>query len=98
MLALSEPAAASPRPMPQTARTGQPQRSGSRGRHFGPSLSPREFEILLLLIEGMTDKQIGDALGISPRTVTTHVTSIYNKLGVFCRVAATTYAFRHGMV
>jgi DNA-binding NarL/FixJ family response regulator len=53
---------------------------------------------MLLLIEGLTDKEIGASLGISPRTVTTHVTSIYNKLGVFSRVAATTYAFRHGMV
>lgn len=69
-----------------------------RGRHSGPALSPREYEIMLLLIEGLTDKEIGAALGISPRTVTTHVTSIYNKLGVFSRVAATTYAFRHGLV
>ncbi|HEY7030750.1 MAG TPA: response regulator transcription factor [Thermomicrobiales bacterium] len=99
MLAQSLPDATRPHP---SSRRVQPQppaiASPVRGRHCGPMLSPREHEIMLLLIEGLTDKEIGAALGISPRTVTTHVTSIYNKLGVFSRVAATTYAFRHGLV
>ena len=99
MLAQSTPDVATSQPF---HRPAQPVSSGvlppARGRHCGPPLSPRENEILLLLVEGFTDKEIGSALGISPRTVTTHVTSIYNKLGVFSRVAATTYAFRHGLV
>jgi DNA-binding CsgD family transcriptional regulator len=102
MLAESAPAASRPRPFPQPGHL-PPTHHGPFDhapvrRHFGPPLSPREYDVLLLLIEGYTDRQIGDALEISSRTVTTHVTSIYNKLGVFSRVAATTYAFRHGLV
>jgi DNA-binding NarL/FixJ family response regulator len=44
------------------------------------ALSPREEEILRLLAEGMTDREIGDALTISPRTVETHVSNILRKL------------------
>jgi DNA-binding CsgD family transcriptional regulator len=99
MLAQSTPTATRSNPFPRPAQpVPSPVLPPKRGRHLGPSLSPRENEILLLLIEGSTDKEIGAALGISPRTVTTHMTSIYNKLGVFSRVAATTYAFRHGLV
>ena len=98
MLALAEPAAPKSRPIFPPGLPGQPPRPPSRGRHFGPPLSPREREILLWLIEGYTDKEIAGVLGISPRTVTTHVTSIYNKLGVFSRVAATTYAFRTHLI
>jgi DNA-binding CsgD family transcriptional regulator len=99
MLAQSTPTTAHARSFPPPLFPPKPSDlPPARGRHGGPALSPREQEILLLLIEGLTDKEIGAALGISPRTVTTHVTSIYNKLGVFSRVAATTYAFRHGLV
>jgi DNA-binding CsgD family transcriptional regulator len=48
-------------------------------------LSRREREVLELIIEGHTDKEIADRLYISPRTVTTHVTHILNKLGVGSR-------------
>jgi DNA-binding NarL/FixJ family response regulator len=101
MLAPTNPAAPTPGPIPglHSPRPAPPMvATAVRERHLGPALSPRESEVLLLLVEALTDKQIGEALGISPRTVTTHVTSIYNKLGVFSRVAATTYAFRHGFV
>ncbi|HKG24968.1 MAG TPA: response regulator transcription factor [Thermomicrobiales bacterium] len=99
MLAQSTPATAHARSFPPPLLSPSPEvLPPACGRHCGPALSPREHEIMLLLIEGLTDKEIGAALGISPRTVTTHVTSIYNKLGVFSRVAATTYAFRHGLV
>ena len=52
------------------------------------TLSPREIEVLRLLDEGLTDRQIGDALTISPRTVATHVGSILNKLGAKSRAEA----------
>jgi DNA-binding NarL/FixJ family response regulator len=102
MLAQTIPAAPTSGPIPGLPGTPPvpsiPMATAVRERHLGPALSPRESEVLLLLVEALTDKEIGAALGISPRTVTTHVTSIYNKLGVFSRVAATTYAFRHGFV
>ena len=45
-------------------------------------LTPREREVLALIAEGRTDRQIAEALFISPRTVAMHVSSILAKLGV----------------
>lgn len=51
-------------------------------------LSPRELEVLRLLSDGLTDRDIGEALAISPRTVETHVGNVLRKLEVRNRVAA----------
>ncbi len=51
-----------------------------RGTPGLDSLSPREEEILRLLADGMTDREIGEALTISTRTVETHVSNILRKL------------------
>jgi DNA-binding CsgD family transcriptional regulator len=61
-------------------------------------LSPRELEVLRLITEGKPDREIAAELSISPRTVTTHVTNILNKLGLSSRSAAAAYAARHGLV
>ncbi|HEX5166805.1 MAG TPA: AAA family ATPase [Thermomicrobiales bacterium] len=61
-------------------------------------LSPREIEVLALLVQGSTDQEIADALAIRHRTVTTHVTNIFNKLGVNTRTAAASLAIRNGLV
>ncbi len=50
-----------------------------------------------MLIEGQTDREIADALGIRYRTVTTHVVHIYAKLGVRSRTAAAVAAVRRGL-
>jgi predicted ATPase/DNA-binding CsgD family transcriptional regulator len=63
----------------------------------GP-LSPREHEILQLVAEGLTSKQIGQHLFLSHRTVDHHLTSIYNKLGVDNRTQAVAVATRDGIV
>jgi DNA-binding CsgD family transcriptional regulator len=60
-------------------------------------LSPREREVLHLLVAGNTDREIADALFISRRTVTSHTTSIFAKLGVTNRVQAATAAIRGGL-
>jgi non-specific serine/threonine protein kinase len=60
-------------------------------------LSRRETEVLRLVAAGHTDREIADVLFISRRTVTTHVTSILNKLGVSSRTAATALAVRDGL-
>lgn len=52
------------------------------------SLTARELEVLRLLTDGLTDREIGEALTISPRTVETHVGSILHKLGVRNRAEA----------
>ena len=60
-------------------------------------LSAREREVLKLLVEGLSDQEIGDALFISRRTVATHIRHIYDKLGVSSRASATAWAVRHGL-
>ena len=60
-------------------------------------LSDRELDVLWLLVRGMSDREIGAALFISPGTATTHVRNIRGKLGVRSRGAAAAYAVRHGI-
>jgi DNA-binding CsgD family transcriptional regulator len=60
-------------------------------------LSPREVEVLGLVAEGLTNAQVAKELFLSPRTVETHLTSIYHKLGVNSRAAATRFALVHGL-
>ena len=55
-------------------------RAMERGTPGLDALSPREEEILRLLADGMTDREIGEALTISTRTVETHVSNILRKL------------------
>jgi DNA-binding NarL/FixJ family response regulator len=64
---------------------------------FAP-LSPREMEILELVIQGMSNREIAYHLGISHQTVKNHMTSILSKLGVADRTQAAVYALRHGWV
>jgi DNA-binding NarL/FixJ family response regulator len=52
------------------------------------ALSPRENDVLAMLADGLTDREIANALTISPRTVETHVSNILHKLGVRNRAEA----------
>jgi DNA-binding NarL/FixJ family response regulator len=61
-------------------------------------LTAREVEVLHWVALGLTDAQVAERLIISPRTVTTHLSSIYNKLGVTSRAAATRFAVDHQLV
>jgi DNA-binding CsgD family transcriptional regulator/tetratricopeptide (TPR) repeat protein len=61
-------------------------------------LSPREIEVLRLVAQGLTDAEVADQLFISYRTVTTHLTSIFTKLGVNSRVSATRIAVESGII
>jgi DNA-binding CsgD family transcriptional regulator len=58
-------------------------------------LTLREVEIIRLLAAGLTNRQIAERLGLSVRTVDAHLRSIYAKLGVKSRSAATRYAVEH---
>jgi DNA-binding NarL/FixJ family response regulator len=61
-------------------------------------LTAREEEVLRLAAQGLTNAQMAERLVISPRTVNTHLTSIYSKIGVTSRSAATRYAIEHHLV
>lgn len=58
-------------------------------------LTLREIDVLRLVAEGLTDIQIAEGLVLSSRTIGTHLRSIYNKLGVSSRAAATRFAVEH---
>lgn len=61
-------------------------------------LTAREVEVLRLIAQGWTDAEIAEHLVISPRTVNHHTTSLYSKLGVSSRAAATRYAIEHHLL
>jgi predicted ATPase/DNA-binding CsgD family transcriptional regulator len=61
-------------------------------------LTPREFDVLRLLVAGRSNPQIAEALFISPRTATTHVSNILAKLGVESRTEAAARAIRDGLL
>jgi DNA-binding CsgD family transcriptional regulator/tetratricopeptide (TPR) repeat protein len=61
-------------------------------------LTGREVEVLRLIAQGRTNRQIADELTISEKTVARHVSNIFTKLDVSSRSAATAYAFTHRLV
>ena len=61
-------------------------------------LTAREVEVLRLLAQGLSDAQIAEQLVISVRTVNRHTTSLYSKLGVSSRAAATRAAIEHHLL
>jgi DNA-binding NarL/FixJ family response regulator len=67
-------------------------------RPGGPSLTPREREVLEVLARGLGNKQIAAELGVSERTVKFHVSSLFAKLGAGNRTEAVTIAARAGLV
>lgn len=68
----------------------------ARRNPFG--LTARELEVLRLVTEGLTTTQIAEQLVISPRTADAHLRSIYNKLDVTSRAAATRSAIEHQLI
>jgi serine/threonine protein kinase/DNA-binding CsgD family transcriptional regulator len=61
-------------------------------------LTPREMDVIRLLAEGLSNKQIARHLSVTPRTVNFHLDNIYAKLGVNSRTEAAIYALRQGWV
>jgi DNA-binding NarL/FixJ family response regulator len=69
-----------------------------RRRVVGASLTEREREVLDVAAEGFTAREIADRLGVRERTITTHLSRIYNKLGVGGRLGAIREATRSGLL
>lgn len=70
------------------------------GAHMGrtPELTGRELEVLAMIAEGMTSREISDHLYISENTVRNHVRNILDKLGMSSRFEAVSWAYREGLI
>jgi DNA-binding NarL/FixJ family response regulator len=68
------------------------------GRESPDGLSRRECEVLALVAEGRSNREIADRLFISDRTVGRHLTNIYSKIGVSSRTQAARFAIERGMI
>lgn len=96
VLALAMGLSAKPGPLAPTPPDAEPAAGRPPdGRAYG--LTPREGEVLRWVACGLTDAQIAEKLVISPRTVGKHLQSIYSKLDLPSRSAATRWAIEHGL-
>ena len=75
---------------------GQPSRRASAKPLAG--LTAREIEVLRLVAAGLTAKEMGRRLNLSPKTVDHHIQSVYGKIGVASRAAAALYAVENGLL
>ena len=62
------------------------------------TLTARQQQVLRLIAEGMTSVQVGEALGLSPRTVDRHIENIMKKLGVRSRLELVRFAVEAGLL
>jgi len=73
----------------------------SRNGHYGRvnlEVTPREFDVLVLLADGNGQQQIAEMLGISPKTVATHIQHLLVKFGVHSRAQLVALAYKGGML
>jgi DNA-binding NarL/FixJ family response regulator len=80
------------------AALGQLARQAREGSAVQATLTPREREILSMVSQGLTMQQAARRLGISPRTVETHISKLYRKLGVRTRLQAVARAAELGLI
>ncbi len=74
------------------------QRSSATSTADLSDLTEREQEVLTLIAKGLTNKQIGEQLGISPKTVARHRDNITQKLNLSSRAELTRYAIQKGLI
>ena len=82
-------------PILQDAISAPPAKSPTT---YPAGLTAREVEVLRLVAQGLTNEQVAEQLIISPRTVNTHLTAIYGKIGISSRSVATRYAIEHYLI
>jgi predicted ATPase/DNA-binding CsgD family transcriptional regulator len=82
---------------PTATLSSNSEQPSARAAEHSAGLTPREVEVLGLVAEGLTNAQIAQRLFLSPRTVHRHLNSVYHKLGVRSRTAATRFAIEHGL-
>lgn len=64
----------------------------------GPQLTAREHEVILLVAQGKSNREIADVLVISEKTAKAHISNILGKLGLDDRTQMAVYAIKHGLV
>lgn len=74
------------------------RRSMSNGRPDLNELSVRETEVIRLIAEGLSNKEISSRLNLSEKTIKNHVSRIFSKLGIYARTQAAVHAIKMGLV
>ena len=69
----------------------------ARTTRAGPEMSDREREVMTLVADGLANREIGERLGISEKTVKAHLTRVYQRLGISNRSQAVAYARQRGL-
>ena len=101
MVATQPRATTRPRPGPSSAfpdRTVSPRRGLPGSRAVVSVLTDREDEVLRLVAKGLTNRQIGERLFISGKTVSVHISNVLGKLGVSGRAEAVSIAHQRGLL
>jgi len=73
------------------------EKNGTNGSHLG-GLTTREFEILLEVAKGSTDREIAQRIFVSTTTVKSHIRSIFRKIGARNRTQAVVYVLKHRLI
>ena len=68
------------------------------GQETVAGLTAREVEVIRLLASGKSNREIAEALFVSPKTVARHLSNIFTKTGATSRSGATAYAYDHGLM
>jgi DNA-binding NarL/FixJ family response regulator len=89
--------ALSPEVASKVVRQATGRRPASAADQIEP-LTPREIDVLRLVARGMTNREVGQELGISHRTVQGHLASVYDKLDASSRTEAVTEALKRGWI
>ena len=88
-----------PEEAPQSAQTSATASlSALESAPYPAGLTAREVDVLRLLAQGLTNKQIAEQLVLSPKTVNSHLASIFRKTDVSTRAAATRFAFEQNLL
>lgn len=80
----------------QTLKQVRSAEKNTKPKNYG--LTPRQMEVIGAVVAGHPNKDIAAQFGISEQTVKHHITSIFDKLGVYNRLELTLFAFHHGIV
>ena len=84
--------------MSGNGQAGDGPATSGKGRAGSISLTPRERDVLRLLVEGHSDAQIATLLDLSRRTVSEHVSNLLKKFNLSSRVALAVHAIRNDLV